>query len=87
MRFYEVEGGVDTVYSRLLSLRRELWVQGDDNITQMIGFKLGTSFGICEHFPQRNYLSPGVNVFIMLFFIYHIDIIMSTGYECALSSE
>lgn len=40
MRFYEVEGGVDTVYSRLLSLRRELWVQGDDSITQMIGFKL-----------------------------------------------
>jgi len=40
MRFYEVEGGADTVYSRLLSLRRELWVQGDDSITQMIGFKL-----------------------------------------------
>jgi len=39
-RLYEVEGAADTVYSRLLSLRRELWKQGDDSYVQMIGFKI-----------------------------------------------
>jgi len=38
-RFYDVEGAGDSVYSRLLSLRRQLWDQGDDTITQMIGYK------------------------------------------------
>ena len=41
VRFYDVEGAGGTVYSRLLSLRRELWDQGDDGVIQMIGFKLG----------------------------------------------
>jgi len=41
-RFIEVEGAADSVYSRLLSLRRQLWIQGGDSITAMIGFKLDT---------------------------------------------
>jgi len=39
-RIYDVEGAADSVYSRLLSLRRQTWEQGDDTIIQMIGFKL-----------------------------------------------
>jgi len=39
-RTYEVEGSAPCAYSRLLSLRKELWVQGDDSLTQMIGYKL-----------------------------------------------
>jgi len=38
--FFNVVGAADTVYSRLLSLRRELWLQADDSLLQMIGYKL-----------------------------------------------
>ena len=43
-RLYDVEGAANNVYSRLLSLRRELWDQGDDGVIQMIGYKLGEFF-------------------------------------------
>lgn len=46
-RFYDVEGAADSVYSRLLSLRRQLWDQGDDTITQMIGYKVGKFSHMC----------------------------------------
>ncbi len=38
--FFNVAGAADTVYSRLLSVRRELWLQTEDSILQMIGYKL-----------------------------------------------
>lgn len=38
--FFNVAGAADTVYSRLLSVRRGLWLQADDNLLQMIGYKL-----------------------------------------------
>mmetsp|Transcript_16158 Transcript_16158/g.24215 ORF Transcript_16158/g.24215 Transcript_16158/m.24215 type:complete len:767 (-) Transcript_16158:215-2515(-) len=38
--FFNVAGAADTVYSRLLSIRRGLWLQADDNLLQMIGYKL-----------------------------------------------
>ena len=57
MRFYDVEGGRGTVYSRLLSLRGELWDQGDDGIIQMVGFKLGKSNNIYgREFQQKFHL-------------------------------
>jgi hypothetical protein len=38
--FFNVVGAADSVYSRLLSLRRELWLQADDSLLQMIGYKI-----------------------------------------------
>jgi len=38
--FFNVVGAADSVYSRLLSLRRELWLQADDSILQMFGYRL-----------------------------------------------
>ncbi len=38
--FFNVGGAADTVFSRLLSIRRKVWMQGDDSFMQMIGFKL-----------------------------------------------
>jgi len=37
--FYNVQGAADSVFSRLLSLRRMVWDQGDDSLMQMVGFK------------------------------------------------
>ena len=39
-KFFHVVGAADSVFSRLLSLRRIAWNQGDDTFFQMIGFKL-----------------------------------------------
>jgi hypothetical protein len=38
--FFIVAGAGDSIYSRLLSLRRLVWMQGDDTLLQMIGFKV-----------------------------------------------
>ena len=38
--FFNVAGAADSVYSRLLSIRRGLWLQGDDSMLQMFGYKL-----------------------------------------------
>lgn len=38
--FFNIAGAADSVFSRLLSVRRLVWMQGDDTLLQMIGFKL-----------------------------------------------
>jgi len=38
--FYNVAGSADTTYSHLLSLRRQLWLQAEDTLLQMIGYRL-----------------------------------------------
>ena len=38
--FFNVAGAGDSVFSRLLSIRRMVWMQGDDSLLQMVGFKL-----------------------------------------------
>lgn len=39
-KFFQVVGGANTVYSKIISLRRIPWNQGDDTLLQSIGFKL-----------------------------------------------
>ena len=38
--FYENGGGGDSLYSRLISMRRDIWMRGDDRWEQKIGFRL-----------------------------------------------
>eukprot|EP00541_Cyclophora_tenuis_P018159 CAMPEP_0116565008 /NCGR_PEP_ID=MMETSP0397-20121206/13657_1 /TAXON_ID=216820 /ORGANISM="Cyclophora tenuis, Strain ECT3854" /LENGTH=130 /DNA_ID=CAMNT_0004091729 /DNA_START=102 /DNA_END=491 /DNA_ORIENTATION=+ len=38
--FYETTGTADSAYSRLCSLRRQVWKRGDDRLEQMIGFRM-----------------------------------------------
>jgi hypothetical protein len=42
--FYNTAGTADTTYSRIMSIRRILWDQGDDSVGQMVGFKMD----LCE---------------------------------------
>ena len=37
--FFNTAGTADTSYSRLMSMRKMVWDQGDDRVGQMIGFK------------------------------------------------
>ncbi|GMH71297.1 hypothetical protein TrLO_g1922 [Triparma laevis f. longispina] len=37
--FYNTAGTADTSYSKIMSMRKMVWDQGDDNVGQMIGFK------------------------------------------------
>ena len=39
MTIYDVSGAADTVFSRVLSLRRILWLQADDTLGQMFGYR------------------------------------------------
>ena len=36
---FDVSGTADTVYSRVLSFRRILWLQADDTLGQMFGYR------------------------------------------------
>ena len=38
--FYNTAGTADTTYSRLMSLRKQVWDQGDDRMLQMMGYKM-----------------------------------------------
>lgn len=38
--FYNTAGTADSTYSRLMSLRKTLWDQGDDRVLQMVGYKM-----------------------------------------------
>lgn len=38
--FWKTAGTADTVYSRLMSLRKQIFLHGDDNLLQMVGFKV-----------------------------------------------
>jgi len=38
--FYNTAGTADNLYSKMMSLRKTIFVQGDDSIGQMVGFKL-----------------------------------------------
>ena len=59
--FFNVAGAADTVYSRLLSLRRELWLQGDDSALQMIGYKLDINMNT----SYETFLSM-LNIYVLL---------------------
>eukprot|EP00586_Coscinodiscus_wailesii_P020069 CAMPEP_0172493602 /NCGR_PEP_ID=MMETSP1066-20121228/25020_1 /TAXON_ID=671091 /ORGANISM="Coscinodiscus wailesii, Strain CCMP2513" /LENGTH=675 /DNA_ID=CAMNT_0013263825 /DNA_START=123 /DNA_END=2147 /DNA_ORIENTATION=- len=39
-QFYNVSGPADSTFSRILSLRRQLWLNANDTIAQMLGYKL-----------------------------------------------
>ena len=39
-QFFKVSGASDTTYSRINSLRREIWNQNEDTIIQQVGYKL-----------------------------------------------
>lgn len=38
--FYETAGTGKSIYSRLVSLRREIWFRGDDRAEQLVGFRM-----------------------------------------------
>ena len=38
--FYDTTGAGVSVYSRLVSLRRQIWTRGDDRLEQLIGFRM-----------------------------------------------
>lgn len=70
--FFNVAGSADTTYSRLLSLRRQLWLQAEDTLLQMIGYRLdiylSTSYVIA--------LSM-LNIFVILYEESAIEIILN----------
>jgi len=70
--FFNVSGAADTVYSRLLSLRRELWLQGDDTLLQMIGYKLD----IYLNTSYETLLSM-LNIYVILYEEAAIEIILN----------
>jgi hypothetical protein len=70
--FFNVAGAADTVYSRLLSLRRELWLQADDTLMQMIGYKLD----IYLNTSYETLLSM-LNIFVILYEEAAIEIILN----------
>jgi len=71
-RFHEVELVADTVYSRLLSLRRQLWVQGDDSIIQMIGYKVDILMS-----TAYEVLLSTLNIYVLLRTYDTIDVILN----------
>jgi len=70
--FFNVAGAADTVYSRLLSLRRELWLQSEDSLLQMIGYKLD----IYLNTSYETVLSM-LNIFVILYEEAAIEIILN----------
>ena len=38
--FYNTAGTADTTYSRIMSMRRMVWEQGDDSLGQVLGYKV-----------------------------------------------
>lgn len=70
--FFNVAGAADSVYSRLLSLRRTLWLQADDNLLQMIGYK----FDIYFNTSYETLLSM-LNIYVILLTEEAIEIILN----------
>lgn len=70
--FFNVAGSADTTYSRLLSLRRQLWLQAEDTLLQMIGYRLdiylSTSYVI---------VLSMLNIFVILYEESAIEIILN----------
>ena len=70
--FYNVAGSADTTYSRLQSLRRQLWLQAEDTLLQMIGYRLdiylSTSYEI---------ILSMLNIFIILYEESAIEIVLN----------
>lgn len=70
--FFNVVGAADTVYSRLLSLRRASWIQSDDSLLQMVGYKLD----IYLNTSYETALSI-LNIFVILYTNQAIEIILN----------
>lgn len=70
--FFNVAGAADSVYSRLLSLRSTLWLQADDNLLQMIGYK----FDIYFNTSYETLLSM-LNIYVILLTEEAIEIILN----------
>jgi hypothetical protein len=70
--FFNIIGAADTVFSRLLSLRRKVWTQGDDTLLQMIGFKL-------DIYMNTSYQSVlmMLNIYIILFTEDAIEVVLN----------
>lgn len=70
--FFNVVGSADSVYSRLLSLRRELWLQADDTLMQMIGYKMDIYFN-----TSYETLLSMLNIYVILLEQSAIEIILN----------
>lgn len=73
-------GSADSVYSRILSLRRMAWNQGDDSLLQMIGFKtdiyMNTVYqsGLMSKLIIHSYIATSFIYFILIFIIDQIRV-------------
>lgn len=70
--FFNVAGSADTTYSRLLSLRRQLWLQGEDTLLQMIGYRL-------DMYLSTSYVIvlSMLNIFVILYEESAIEIVLN----------